>query len=292
MVKALKHKDIDVIYRGLTPHEIKDFQKAGAEGSDAVNLTEMVGTEIRYLVFNPKYEWAGNEAVRKAIAQLVDRKALVRNVYDRTAEPLYSMVPATITGHTNAFYDVYGEPSRAKAKAILRDAGIDKKVPLTLWYTTDRYGTTMKAEFEELQRQLNGSGLFDVTIKGRPWKEFFQAYSHGRYPVFGRGWFPDFPDPDNYISPFVGQKNALGTPYENTELTDDLLPASRKQADRAETADDFARAQKIIADDARLLPLWQGKVYVAARKDIAGVEGCLDPSTIMLMWKFHRMTSW
>jgi peptide/nickel transport system substrate-binding protein len=292
MVKALKHKDIDVIYRGLTPSEIGGFQKAGAEGSDAIELNEMVGTEIRYLVFNPKDKWAGNKAVRKAVAQLIDRKALVRNVYHHTADALYSMVPATITGHTTAFYDVYGDPSRSKAQAILRDAGIDQKVPLTLWYTTDRYGTTMKAEFQELQRQLDGSGLFDVTIKGKPWKEFSKAYSQGRYPVFGRGWFPDFPDPDNYISPFVGEKNALGTPYDNTKLTDDLLPASRKQADRAKTADDFAQAQHIIAEDARLLPLWQGKVYVAARKDIAGVEGCLDPSTIMMMWKFHRMTSW
>ncbi|HET6635851.1 MAG TPA: ABC transporter substrate-binding protein [Streptomyces sp.] len=292
MVKALKHKDIDVIFRGLTPGEVNDFQKAGAKGSDAVQLTEMVGTEIRYLVFNPKYKWAGNEAVRKAIAQLIDRKALVRNVYDRTAEALYSMVPATIIGHTNAFYDEYGEPSRAKAESILRDAGIDKKVPLTLWYTTDRYGTTMKAEFEELQRQLNGSGLFDVTIKGRPWKEFSAAYSKGEYPVFGRGWFPDFPDPDNYISPFVGETNALGAPYVNPKLTDELLPASRREANRAKTADEFAEAQDVIAQDARLLPLWQGKVYVASRKDIAGIEGSLDPSTIMLMWKFHRMTSW
>jgi peptide/nickel transport system substrate-binding protein len=292
MVKALKDKDIDVIFRGLTPSEVNDFQNADAEGSSSVNLSEMVGAEIRYLVFNPKYKWAGNEAVRKAIAQLIDRKALVRNVYHHTADPLYSMVPATITGHTTAFYDVYGDPSRSKAESILRQAGIDQKVPLTLWYTTDRYGTTMKKEFEELQRQLNGSGLFDVTIKGRPWKEFSKSYSEGRYPVFGRGWFPDFPDPDNYISPFVGEKNALGTPYENSTLTDQILANSRKESDRAKTADDFGQAQHIIADDARLLPLWQGKVYVAAGKDIAGVEGCLDPSTIMLMWEFHRMASW
>ncbi len=129
MVKALKHKDIDVIYRGLTPGEITGFQKAGAEGSDAIELNEMVGTEIRYLVFNPKYKWAGNKAVRKAIAQLIDRKALVRNVYHHTADALYSMVPATITGHTTAFYDVYGDPSQAKAQSILRDAGIDQEDP-------------------------------------------------------------------------------------------------------------------------------------------------------------------
>ncbi len=39
-------------------------------------------------------------------------------------------------------------------------------------------------------------------------------------------------------------------------------------------------------DDARLLPLWQGRQYVAAAgADIAGAERAVDPSTIMTMWQ-------
>jgi peptide/nickel transport system substrate-binding protein len=292
MVKQFRKGDLDVTFRGLTPSQISGFQEAGANGDDEVELSEMPGKEIRYLVFNPEYEWAGKEAVRRAVAQLIDRKALVRNVYDRTAEPLYSMVPSGLTGHTNAYFDEYGEPSPAKAEAILREAGITQKVPLTLWYTTDRYGSTMEKEFEEIERQLDGSGLFDITVKGKPWQEYSQDYLHGKYPVFGRGWAPDFPDADNFIAPFVGENNALNTPYEAPRITEELLPSSRKQDDRGIASEAFTEAQKILAEDARLLPLWQGKVYVAAGKDIAGVEWCIDPSTIMRMWELHRKASW
>ncbi|PNG16378.1 hypothetical protein, partial [Streptomyces cahuitamycinicus] len=35
---------------------------------------------------------------------------------------------------------------------------------------------------------------------------------------------------------------------------------------------EFEEAQRILVDDARLLPLWQGRQYVAASRDISGAE--------------------
>ncbi|MDK1474512.1 ABC transporter substrate-binding protein [Streptomyces sp. 549] len=291
LVKAIEDGDVDLSFRGLTPEQITTLENAKNKDSK-IKLNEATGTEIRYLVFNPDDPSVEDPAVREAIAQLIDRKALVREVYQRTAEPLYSMVPGGITGHTSAFYDKYGEPSQRKAKSILTSAGITDPVELTLWYTTDRYGATTKAEFEEIRRQLNGSGLFRVTIEGREWNEFQQAYQKGEYPVFGRGWFPDFPDADNYIGPFVGKHNALGIPYEDAELTGQILPASRQQSDRAAAGSSLKEAQRILAEDARLLPLWQGRVYIAAHEEIAGVEWAIDASTIMRMWELHRKSSW
>ncbi|CAM5551236.1 Peptide-binding protein OS=Streptomyces tendae OX=1932 GN=GUR47_30330 PE=3 SV=1 [Streptomyces tendae] len=55
---------------------------------------------------------------------------------------------------------------------------------------------------------------------------------------------------------------------------------------------EFEQAQQIMVDDARLLPLWQGKQYLAVSTDISGAEQALDPSTIMMMWQFQRKTSW
>ncbi|CAM5486432.1 Peptide-binding protein OS=Streptomyces alboniger OX=132473 GN=CP975_04800 PE=3 SV=1 [Streptomyces alboniger] len=188
--------------------------------------------------------------------------------------------------------DDYGHPSAAKARKILTDAGVHQPVPLTLWYTTDRYGSATALEFAELKRQLEASGLFRITLKSRPWNEFQEGYSKGEYPVFGRGWFPDFPDADNFIAPFVGPKNVLNTPYVSKEITDELLPRERRESDRSAVVDDFERAQEILVDDVRLLPLWQGKQYIMAGEEIAGGERALDPSAIMMMWELQRKTSW
>ncbi|MFI7009285.1 ABC transporter substrate-binding protein [Streptomyces sp. NPDC050145] len=290
MVAALKAKKIDATFRGLGASDVVDLQ--AKHGSDGLQLVEGAGTEISYLVFNPRDPWAGKRAVRRAIAQVIDRGAIAHEVYRDTVEPLYSMVPKGLTGHTTDFFDDFGDPSATKAAGILSDAGITTPVPLTLWYTTDRYGSQTAPEFQEIKRQLEESKLFKVKLESRPWKTYEAGYRKGEYPVFGRGWFPDFPDADNFIAPFVGQENALSTPYLSPEITDRLLPQSRQESDRGAVVRQFERAQQIMAQDARLLPLWQGKQYIAASDEISGGERALDPSTIMMMWELSRKTSW
>ncbi|THA64595.1 peptide-binding protein [Streptomyces sp. A0958] len=291
MVAALRKNEIDATYRGLSAEDVVSIEDNEDKGSD-LQIVESVGADIRFLVFNPDDPAAGKPAVRRAIAQLVDRDALVAKVYQGTAEPLYSMVPKGIAGHTTSFFDIFGNPSKAKARQILADADITTPVAMTFWYTTDRYGSSTAPEFDELKRQLEASGLFRVTLKSRPWKTFQEGFTKGEYPVFGRGWFPDFPDPDNFIAPFVGKDSVTGMPYVKDEITKQLLPQSRKVSDRGAVGREFERAQKILVDDVRLLPLWQGKLYVAAGEDIGGGERALDPQTVMQMWELYRKASW
>ncbi|MFE0651426.1 ABC transporter substrate-binding protein [Streptomyces sp. NPDC059534] len=291
MVAALKKDEIDATYRGLTAEEVVGLQEDKPENK-GLQLVESTGADIRYLVFNAQDPSVAKLPVRKAIAQLVDRDELVNKVYQGTAEPLYSMVPKGIAAHTTKFFDRFGTPSAAKAKKILRDAGIDEPVELTFWYTTDRYGSSTAAEFAELKRQLEEQGLFKITLKGKPWKEFQEGYQQGQYPVFGRGWFPDFPDPDNFVAPFVGKENVLGTPYVSPRITNELLPKSRRDSDRGTVTDEFVEAQEIMVQDVRLLPLWQGKLYIAAGEDIGGGERALDPQTVMQLWELYRRASW
>ncbi|MEU7073259.1 ABC transporter substrate-binding protein [Streptomyces narbonensis] len=291
MVAALRKDEIDATYRGLTAEEVVGLQDDKPENK-GLQLVESTGADIRYLVFNTQDPTVAKLAVRKAIAQIVDRDELVNKVYQGTAEPLYSMVPKGIGAHTTKFFDRFGTPSNKKAKKILRDAGITEPVELTFWYTTDRYGSSTGAEFAELKRQLDSSGLFTVTLNGKPWKEFQAGYQKGEYPVFGRGWFPDFPDPDNFVAPFIGEENVLGTPYVSPRITGELLPKSRRESDRGTVTDEFVEAQEIMVQDVRLLPLWQGKLYIAAGEDIGGGERALDPQTVMQLWELHRRASW
>ncbi|MDI9884978.1 ABC transporter substrate-binding protein [Streptomyces sp. HNM0645] len=291
MVAALKSNEIDATYLGLTAEEVADLQEK-KKANEGLQIVESPGVDIRYLVFNPKDPSVRDVEVRQAIAQLIDRGELINKVYRGTAEPLYSMVPKGIAGHATSFFDKYGDPSAAKARDILEEAGIKTPVRLDLWFTTDRYGSATAAEFAEIKRQLEQSKLFEVSIQGKPWKDFQEGYQKGSYPVFGRGWFPDFPDPDNFIAPFVGKENVLGTPYESPEITQQLLPQTRQLSDRGAVSKKFERAQTILVEDVRLLPLWQGKINIASREEIAGSERALDPQMIMQLWTLHRQTSW
>ncbi|MER5885761.1 ABC transporter substrate-binding protein [Streptomyces sp. NPDC001941] len=285
MGAALEDGGIDMMARTMSPEQVKDMNDKPVKG---VRVTEVPGLEIRYLGFNTKAPEVKDKAVRQAMAAVVDRSKITGKVYGNTAEPLYSLIPSSIAAHSNSFFNKYGEPDQKKAQGILRDAGVKTPVKLTLHYTTDHYGSGTAEEFASLRDQLNATKLFDVQVKGTEWAEFRPAQKRGDYAVYGLGWFPDYPDPDNYIAPFLDVDNFLNTPYVNAEARGKLIPQSRRPADRNAASPAFTQLQKIVADDVPVLPLWQGKQYVAARDGLTGVEFSLNSSSDLLLWELAR----
>ncbi|MFD5163181.1 ABC transporter substrate-binding protein [Streptomyces hawaiiensis] len=288
MGKALDKGDIDLMTRTMSPDQIRELS---GDADSGVDLVEMPGLEIRYLGFNTDAPTVKSKAVRQAMAQVVNRSELVSKVYGSQAEPLYSLVPATVTGHSNSFFNKYGEPSVTKARSLLNQANITTPVKLTLHYTTDHYGPATKKEFEVLRDQLNSSGLFDVGIKGTPWNTFRPAEKKGEYDVYGMGWFPDFPDADNFLAPFLDADNTLGSPYDNSQIRNTLIPESRREADRLSASSSLTDIQDIVAGDVPMLPLWQGKQYVAARDDITGTAYALNSASTLQLWELGRGVS-
>ncbi|MFF4834391.1 ABC transporter substrate-binding protein [Streptomyces sp. NPDC001315] len=285
---ALDKGDVDIVTRGMTPEQIKKL--SNNTGGD-VDIVELPGLEIRYLGFNTDAPTVKNKAVREAMAQIINRSELVSKVYGSQAEALYSLVPAGVTGHSNSFFNRYRDPSVTKAKSLLAKAGITTPVKLTLNYTIDHYGTSTKQEFEVLQKQLNASGLFDVDIKGTLWESFVPAETKGEYDVFGMGWFPDFPDADNFLAPFLDKDNFLNSPYANSQIINDLIPQSRREADRLTAASSLTEIQDIVARDVPVIPLWQGKQYVAARDDVTGTAYALNSSSTLQLWELGHGVS-
>lgn len=111
MGKALDDEKIHLMTRAMSPQQARDMLVEPKEG---VELTELPGLAISYVGFNTK-DPVVNKSVRQAMAQIVDRGEIAGKVYGTTAEPLYSLIPSSIAGHTNAFFNKYGEPSTAKA---------------------------------------------------------------------------------------------------------------------------------------------------------------------------------
>ncbi|MGW0793031.1 ABC transporter substrate-binding protein [Streptomyces sp. NPDC002911] len=285
MGKALDEKKIDMMTRNMSPEQV---QKMLVEPEEGVKLTEMPGLAISYLAFNTEDPAVKNKAVRQAMAQVIDRGSIASKVYGSTAEPLYSLIPSGITSHTNSFYNKYGEPNVDTAADLLDEAGINTPVKFTLHYTTDHYGPATKAEFEALAKQLNDTKLFEVDVQGTPWDKYRPAQKKGDYAVFGMGWFPDFPDPDTYIAPFLDENNFLNSPYKSTEAQGTLIPQSRREADRSAATPAFEKLQDIVADDVPLLPVWQGKQYVASLDGLTGVEWAVTSSADLKLWELGR----
>ncbi|MFE2874894.1 ABC transporter substrate-binding protein [Streptomyces roseus] len=288
MGKALTAGTVHMVSRTLSPAQITEFAAKPPKG---VKLVPMPGLEIRYIGFNTDAPGVKDKAVRQALAAAVNRNAIIDKVYGKAAQPLYSLVPSSVPGHVNAFFNKYGEANTAKAADLLKTAGIKTPVKLTLNYTTDHYGDGTATEFETLKNQLNSTQLFDVTVQGSDWSDFRPAQKKGDYAAYGLGWFPDYPDADNFLAPFLEQDNFLGTPYANTAVRTKLIPDSRRAVDRNVAAPAITEMQDIVAEDVPVLPLWQGKQYVAARDGITGVEWSVNAISDLQLWELGRGVS-
>ena len=284
--QAVEQGEVEVAYRSLSPTDIDDLESA-----DGLEVITGPGSEIRYLNFNLDLQEGSDEeklAVRQAVAQLIDRQSIADNVYNGTATPLYSMVPSGLPFHTEAFADEYGEePDPDGAAQTLEDAGVDTPVPLEVWWTPTHYGPASGDEYAEIQRQLEEGGLFEVTLESTEWNQYSEAAFTDKYPVYQLGWFPDYPDADNYTSPFYAKDSFLNLHYDNPEM-DKLLAEEKASTDDAEREETFAQIQEIGAQDATSIPYIELSQVAVAVDGVEGVEDTLDPSYIFRYWLISK----
>ncbi|MDO7881737.1 ABC transporter substrate-binding protein [Salinibacterium soli] len=276
--------NIDVAYRSLSATDVEDLR-----GDDQVVVHDGPGGEIRYIVFNfntqpygattPEADPAKALAVRQAVASLVDRAEIADQVYKGTYTPLYSFVPEGFTGATEVLKDLYGDgeggPDADKAAEILSAAGVQTPVALSLQYSPDHYGPSSGDEYALVKSQLEATGLFTVDLQSTEWVQYSEDRVSDVYPAYQLGWFPDYSDADNYLTPFFLTENFLGNHYSNPTV-DELIQQQGVTQDPAERTAIIEEIQATVANDLSTVPLLQGAQVAVSGADIDGVT--LDAS--------------
>lgn len=276
---AWKAKRIDVATRTLPPEVL-----AGLNTADpGQRVSEADSSEIRNLYFNTREGSPLHDVrVRQAMAWLIDRERLAATVYKGTVDPLFSLIPTGITGHTTSFFDTYPKLSAAKARVLISEAGVSLPVRFTYGYGAGRGAGAEEAA--EIKRQLEATGLFKVTVKGYEWTDFQKRWASGKLDAYAVGWVADFPDPDTYGGPLVGTDGTMNTGYSD-KTVDRLITASQKYADRSEATKDFRLLQEAVARDVPAIPLWQAKEYVVASEEVGGGQYLSDGTGVFRLWR-------
>ncbi|PPF64592.1 peptide ABC transporter substrate-binding protein [Clavibacter michiganensis] len=282
----IQEGNIDVAFRSLSATDIDDLK-----GNDKVKVVDGPGGEIRYIVFNfdtqpfgaktPEADPAKALAVRQAVADLIDRDEIADQVYKGTYTPLYSYVPAGLTGATESLKAPYGDgnggPDADKAKSTLETAGITGPVELSLQYSNDHYGPSSGDEYALIKDQLESTGLFTVNLETTEWVQYSKDRTTDVYPSYQLGWFPDYSDADNYLTPFFLTENFLANHYDNPAVNDLIL----KQAvttDPAERTALIEQIQDAVAADLSTVPYLQGAQVAVTGTTVEGTKDTLDAS--------------
>jgi peptide/nickel transport system substrate-binding protein len=277
---AVQEGEVDVAYRSLSATDVADLST-----NDNVKVVDGPGGELRYVVFNfdtmpygattPEADATKAQAVRQAFASLIDRQAIATQVYKDTYTPAYSFVPDGFAGATTVLKDLYGDgdggPDADKARDILEAAGVTIPVNLSLQYNSDdHYGPSSGDEYAMVKEQLEADGLFAVDLQSTEWVQYSKDRVADVYPAYQLGWFPDYSDADNYLTPFFLTNNFLGNHFSDPQ-TEELILAQASEPDHDKRIQDIEDIQARVGDLLSTVPLLQGAQVAVAGSGIDGV---------------------
>jgi peptide/nickel transport system substrate-binding protein len=267
---ALEKGEIDLTFKSMNPSDINDLKK-----NANLKSYPIPGQQIRYLVFETSESVFKTKGLRQAVAALINRPEINSKVFLGQNSPLYSMIPAGMSYHTEDFKTAWGDANIAAAEKILKGLGYTKDKPFAfdLWYTPSHYGDTEVNMAEVVKAQLEKTPLIRATLKSAEWATYKQQWNNKQMPAFFLGWYPDYIDPDDYTSPFGQTEGSKGMGiFFSSKVWDDLFIQEQQTTKDAARNAAFAKIQKLWTDEVITVPIFQGNLYVFSKKNVTGVK--------------------
>ncbi len=174
--------------------------------------------------------------LRKAFAYAFNYKAMVHDVYHGRAKAAIGPIPPGLLG-----YDPHGPRYRydpAKAISYFKKAWggqvWQKGFRFTLTYNTG--GDSRLAACEIMKRGVEAlNPKFRIDLRGLDWPSYLAKAEQRLLPVFSRGWYPDYPDPHDFVFAFYDSQGRypLAQGYSNPEMDKLIARAARELDPRA-----------------------------------------------------------
>src|SRR5205085_8821702 len=172
----------------IQPQDIPTIKK-----NKNLKLLSRPSFNVAYVTINQAHAPFNKLAVRQAIAYGLDRKSVVKSFYAGRGIVAQEFMPPQLFGWTNKVPKYPYNP--AKAKALLRQAGMTLPVKVDFWYPTSvsrPYMPDPKANFEAFSASLSKAG-FQVVPHAAPWRpDYLSTIDRGQAQMYLVGWTGDF----------------------------------------------------------------------------------------------------
>ena len=281
---AIEGGDIDIAFRQLAADDITALQ-----ANSNLKVWQGTGAAIQYMIFQeetiPGLTRLNDSRLRRAIAAALNRTQIAQTVFINQVQPLYSMIPIGMTGHTEAF-KVLGDANYTYTQSLLAQLGFNStnKLQIEMWYESSGHYPSSGDQAALLKAQLEGSGVISVTLKSADWPSYRLNRNNGIMQVFFYGWYPDYVDPDNYA--FLYWASWLNHHFiEYGEHYTQMLAAyngARNVTSAAGRTSFYAQLESYAVQDCPLVPIYQGSAWAVSKKDVQGVV--LDISQAWRNW--------
>jgi peptide/nickel transport system substrate-binding protein len=263
-VAALLAGDIDFI-APVPPTDLSRIEQAAC-----CTLITMPSTRVLTFELNQERVPAfKDKRVRLAMVYAVNGEGIAKKIMRGLATAAGELSPPGYVGHDPALVPRH---DLAKAKALMKDAGYEDGFSVTMMAPNNRY--VEDARVAEAVAAMLAKIDIKVDLQTMPKAQYWQRFDERAGDIMMIGWQSDTQDSANFYEFLVmtpdrtkgwGQYNAGN--YSNPEV-DRLTLETQTMTDPEARAEVLKKIERILYDDAALIPLHWQHLSWAARDNV------------------------
>jgi len=279
LATALEAGEVDVAWWGLSPLDLgflkdKDFYTLESEPLMVKILS------LRTVGDRP----TADPKVRLAIALAISQDAVAERVVGELHQPVYSVIPNTLLGYTDAFKQ-YSEADPEGARQILAELGYNEldKLQLKVVYSSQLYGGLDLEIASAIKDQLEATGAIRVSLVDLPPDEFYKTLKAGDFDIAIITLYPVYADASNYIIKTMYSKanKYTGSGYFNPQVDRAILNALGTNDYTVRETTYITIQETFLIQDIPYIPLIETKLGVAYNNDAQAIGVTLLPNLII-----------
>ena len=282
-LKAYQNDELD--WTVLPNDEITKFK-------DSPELAPMQEARVIYMLLNHKFKLFSNEKVRRAVAMSIDRQTLVDKIKSGAGAVAEGLVPNIIPGKAGFFRDefpqsAYGlsyNPEEAKKLFAegLKELGMTLESIPEITILTKNDDTSVK-ESQFYQEQLKVNLGLNIKIEPVTFQIRLQRQTAKDYELMLAGWGADYNDPMTFLDMWMTKSGQNNTNW-GSPAYDKLITDAKAENDPAKRMDMLGNAEKILMDEAVIVPTFYRMKMALKKPHIEGVV--INPFSPVVSFNF------
>jgi oligopeptide transport system substrate-binding protein len=213
---------------------------------------------VIFLSINMRQEpLASNLKLRTALSMAIDRDVLTEKVEPAGEIAAYGFVTGGIAGYdpqTLGFKDLSQADRLAAARKLFEESGAGKAGPLKLTaiYSTDRDRKRMLLAIASMWKECCG---VELTMVNREWQVFLTNLRQRDFQIAYDSIYGSYADAYDVLSSYTSTAGELNDAGYVNRAYDALLDRASVTVDATERGHLLGQAERLLIDDAALLPL-------------------------------------
>ena len=209
---------------------------------------------ISFLGINTTKKPLDDQRVRQAINYAIDRRSIMRDIYQDQYLPGVGILPPGTYGYDPKLVGYTHDPK--KAADLLAAAGFPggKGLPvLQIW--SARKNDEAVAEHEAIVKSLAAVGVRAEVHYNSNWPEYKAQVYGGKLPIFRYSWYADTPDPEAFLGQLFDSRGSDNTTGLRNRTVDTLLQRARLETNVQKKLQLYQEVEREVVAQAPLIVL-------------------------------------